>query len=179
MKARRIIVYGVTGSGKSILAKRIAEQAQLPYVSVDDLTWLPNWQYVPFEGQRRIFTDICAEDAWVLDSAYAHWIDIPLERVELIIALDYPRWVSFGRLVKRTFQRMTTGETVCNGNRESLRVTFSRESILLWHFRSFARKRARILEWEREGQPIVVLRSHREAMKWLMETSETNWTFQA
>ncbi len=179
MNARRIIVYGVTGSGKSVLARQIAERAKLPYIPVDDLTWLPNWKCVPFEEQRLIFRDICAEDVWVLDSAYAHWIDIPLERVELIVALDYPRWYSFFRLLKRTFRRLRDGEPVCNGNRESLSIILSRESILLWHFRSFARKRARIQEWERGGQPMVVLRSHREAMKWLMETSETNWTFQS
>lgn len=167
MTARRIFLYGVTGSGKSVLAKRLAEKTGLPYIAVDDLTWEPGWQIVPFAHQRVLFTEICDRDEWILDSAYGHWLEIPLARTELIVALDYPRWLSFGRLCKRTFQRWIDQEPVCNGNRESFRVIFSRDSILLWHFRSFKRKRERIRAWQEEGKPMVYFRHPREAEAWL------------
>jgi adenylate kinase family enzyme len=167
LNAKRIIVYGVTGSGKTTLAKRLAEIAGLPYISVDDLTWEPGWIKVPFDDQRALFKSICEGEEWILDNAYGHWIEIPLERAELIVALDYPRWVSFYRLVARSIARLLDKRTVCNGNRESLRLMFSRESILLWHVTSFKRKRAKIRQWLKEGRPMVCLRSVRETEAWI------------
>ena len=106
---------------------------------------------------------------WVLDSAYSSWIDVVLDRVELIVALDYPRWRSLGRLIWRTLQRNLDHQTVCNGNTESLRQTFSRDSIVVWHFKSFARKRARMRAWAAEpsGPKVVRLTSPAAAWAWL------------
>lgn len=98
--ARRILVYGVTGSGKTVAAQRISEATR------------------------------------ILDTAYGQWVGVPLGTADLIIALDYPRWLS-------------------------LRQTFSRESIIAWHFRSFASKRARIQRWEQDEEAPRVLRFRR------------------
>ena len=35
----RILVYGVTGSGKTFLAERISAATGIPWHAVDDLTW--------------------------------------------------------------------------------------------------------------------------------------------
>jgi len=154
--ATRILVYGVTGSGKSTLAGRISAVTGLPYHPVDDLTWEPGWREVPLDEQRRRIDCICAQDEWILDSAYGKWLDIPMARVQLIVGLDYPRWRSLGRLLRRTAIRLVDRQTVCNGNHESLRGVVSRDSILVWHFRSFARKRARIRDWADDpGGPAV------------------------
>lgn len=160
-------MYGVTGSGKTTLARRIGEATGLPWHEVDQLTWEPNWVMVPLDDQKRRIQAICQGDAWVLDTAYGKWLEIPLECAELIVALDYPRWVSLGRLLKRTIARARDGAPVCNGNRETWRVAFSRESIVVWHFKSFAHKRARIRKWAAEGRNIVVHRSPQETDRWM------------
>lgn len=165
---RRVLVYGVTGSGKTTLAAQISAKTGLPWHSVDDLTWLPGWVQVPLEEQRQKIQTIVDEDAWVLDTAYGAWLDVPLSRVQLIVALDYARWVSFGRLARRAVRRAIDRRPVCNGNVESWRNMFSRDSILLWHLKSFARKRRRIRDWaRRQDPPTVVLRSPRETEAWL------------
>jgi adenylate kinase family enzyme len=167
------VVYGVTGSGKSTLAARIGERLGLPYVSVDDLTWEPGWIAVADEVQRARMTAVCAGDAWVLDSAYSIWKDVALQRAELIVGLDLPRWRSLGRLLRRSVRRLVLRTEVCNGNRERVRNLFmSRDSIVYWHFQSFSRKRRRMREWQADPAmpPVVLLRSPAEVERWLAGT---------
>jgi adenylate kinase family enzyme len=167
MDARRILIYGVTGSGKTQLAQTLSEVAGIPWHSVDDLTWEPGWNEVPNDEQRARICAICQGDEWILDTAYAKWKEIPLAQAELIVALDYPRWVSLGRLLRRTVARAIDGRPVCNGNRETFRLMFSKESIIAWHFKSFDRKRRRIREWIEGGRPVLCHTSPRETERWL------------
>jgi adenylate kinase family enzyme len=167
---RRILVYGVTGSGKSTLARRIAARLDLPCHAVDDLTWEPNWVPVPDDIQRERIAAICAGDAWVLDHAYGRWVDIPLARADLIVGLDLARWRSFGRLLRRSMGNVVRGTPTCNGNRETFRQSFlSKDSILAWHVRSFARKRRRMRAWHADPSmpPVVLLRTPAEVEGWL------------
>ncbi|HEX8631898.1 MAG TPA: adenylate kinase [Catenuloplanes sp.] len=166
---RRIVVYGVTGSGKSTLAARIAAKLDLPYHSVDDLTWEPGWVEVPTDVQRDRIAAICAGDAWVLDSAYASWLDVALPRADLVVGLDLPRWRSFGRLLRRTAKRLVLRTEICNGNRESLRNVLSGDSLLVLQFGSHARKRRRMRAWQADpaAPPVVLLRSPRHVKRWL------------
>jgi adenylate kinase family enzyme len=174
--ARRMVIYGVTGSGKSTLAARLSEITGLRWHSVDDLTWLPGWVEVPVDRQRALIRSICQEPEWILDTAYGKWRDIPFGRAELIVALDYPRWFSLQRLVRRTLARLIDGRLICNGNRETLRQIFSRDSILVWHFKSFRRKRQRIRHWmtDPSAPPVHRLTSARRTEQWLSEIASAH-----
>lgn len=164
-----MLIYGVTGSGKTTLARRVAERTGLPWHSVDDLTWEPGWVGVPAAEQRRRIAAICAGERWILDSGYSSWVDLVLPRVELIVALDYPRWRSLGRLVRRSLVRAVDRRTICNGNTETFRQMFSRDSIIAWHFKSFARKRAHMRAWAADpaGLAVVRLTSPAATRRWL------------
>ena len=177
VEPRRLLVYGVTGSGKSTAAERIGAATGLPVHLVDELTWRPGWVAVPAEEQRDTFGRITATDAWVLDTAYSTGLDLALERCDLVVGLDYPRWLSLGRLLRRTAVRIVDRRPVCNGNVETVRNLFSRDSIIAWHFRSFARKRTRMRAWAASGDvPIVVFRRPADLDRWVRELGTTRST---
>jgi adenylate kinase family enzyme len=161
----RIMVYGVTGSGKTTLAKQIAHRTGLPCVLIDDLTWQPGWIPVPADEQRRIIGQVCDRDRWVIDHGYGPWIDLPLARADLIVGLDYPRLLSLSRMVR----------TLCNGNTESLRNLLARDSIIGWHFTSFRRKRRRMRAWlvDPAAPPVVLFRRPRDAAAWVQSLGRT------
>ena len=175
--ARRVLIYGVTGSGKTTLAARLSGITGLRWHSVDDLTWQPGWIEVPTEQQRSLIHGICQESEWILDTAYGKWLDEPLRRAELIVALDYQRWFSLQRLVRRTLARLFDGRLICNGNRETLREIISSDSIIVWHFKSFRRKRERIRQWmtDPDAPPVHRLTSARQTERWLAGTANTRW----
>ena len=168
--AHRVLIYGVTGSGKTTLARRLSAATGLPWYSADDeIGWRPGWVQTPLGDQRRLAEAICRRDDWILDTAYASWRDVVLDRVELIVALDYPRRVSLARLVRRTIARIVDRREICNGNRETLRQALLGESILAWHFRSFTGKRRRIAAWcaDPDAPPVLRFTRPRDVQRWL------------
>ena len=166
---QRILVYGVTGAGKTTLARALARRLDLPLIERDELIWDPGWQEVETAEMRRRFGEIAGRDSWVIDGAGRRFQDLLLPRAELVVCLDYPRWVSLSRLLRRTALRVITCEVVCNGNRESLRQVLSRDSIVVWHWRTFRSNRDRMRAWAADpsGPRVVLLRSPRETRRWL------------
>lgn len=136
--ARRIVVFGSTGSGKTTAAARVARVLGLPVVDGDALCWRPGWQGVPYEEQVAAFTRIAKQPEWVLDDDGP--AGMMFAEADLVLLLDYPRWVSLQRLLRRSVRRALTQTTVCNGNHESWRRLCSRDSLLLWHARSWKTK---------------------------------------
>lgn len=164
-RADRVLCYGVTGSGKSTAATRIGALTGLPVHLVDEeIGWLPGWVARPQDEQIALARGIVAGGRWVLDSAYGSYLGDVLPRTQVVVALDYPRWLSLGRLVRRTITRAVDQQEVCNGNRESWRQALSRDSILVWHARSFARKHERVVAWEAatDGPPVLRLTHPRD-----------------
>lgn len=172
---KRILIHGVTGSGKSTLAACLSTILGIPWTSVDDLTWRPNWESVPPEEQRTIFQEICDKEEWILDTAYAAWRDIPMSKDPFILALDYPRYLSFARLLKRTALRIARQTVICGGNRETLGKAMAKDSILIWHFTSFRRKREAIRDWQRQfaSERLLVFRHPRELERWLTQLEKS------
>jgi hypothetical protein len=94
-----------------------------------------------------------------------------MTHADTMIWLDYSFAVVFGRILKRTFRRVVFREVCCNGNYESWRTTFSRDSIILWVFRTYLKRKRKYGELfsspEREGVRMIRFRSPHEAQAWL------------
>ncbi|MFW6598878.1 adenylate kinase [Propionibacteriaceae bacterium Y2011] len=166
---QRVMVYGVTGSGKTTAAARLAGRTGLPWWAIDELTWDADWTPVAADEQRRRVSEICAGERWIIDHGYGQWLDVPVGRADLVVALDYPRPVSLAALVTRSLTNVATGRDTCNGNRETWHTLVADESIVRWHFRSFARKRARIRGWvaDSPGPDVKRFTSRRQLADWL------------
>ncbi|MFC4243986.1 adenylate kinase [Gryllotalpicola reticulitermitis] len=166
---RRILLHGATGSGKSTAAVRIAAILGRPVTLADEIGWLPGWRERPVEEQRAMVQAAAAGDSWVFDSAYSKWRDLVMPSVDLIIGLDYSRWLSLTRLIVRTARRVITGEFICNGNRETLRKALSADSIVIWHFRSWKKKRVTMRAWsaDQTGPPTILFRRPRDLEAWI------------
>ncbi|MBB5233010.1 adenylate kinase [Deinococcus budaensis] len=166
---QRILVIGTTGSGKTTLARALAARLGLPCGEQDAWYHLPGWQEAPLEEFRAQVAAFTAGGAWVMDGNYTKARDLGWARADTLVWLDYPAPVVFGRLLRRTLRRNVTREELWNGNRERLRQTLSRDSILVWFFRTHW-KRRRDTPRQIAAFPhlrVVRLRTPREAARWL------------
>ncbi|MBV1778200.1 adenylate kinase [Paeniglutamicibacter sp. ABSL32-1] len=166
----RILCHGVTGSGKSTLARDLGRILQIPVHYVDEeIGWLPGWVQRDPEEQKALALEAAAAPRWIFDSAYGHYRQDIIERCDLIVCLDYPRAVSLFRLLLRTATRIRHREPVCNGNFETWGRVLDRDSIVLWHFKTFGAKRRNMRELVDALGPERVRRfsSPRETERWL------------
>ena len=168
----RFVVIGTSGSGKTTTASQIARRLGIPHVELDALHWEPDWTPAPLDVFRERVARALSGDVWVVDGNYGKVRDIVWGRADTVVWLDYRLAVIMGQLVRRTWRRIVTRETLWGGNRESLRQTlFSRESILLWALQTYRRRRREypILfdRLEYAHLTVVRLRSPRDMRTWL------------
>ncbi len=142
MKPRTPQKIVVSGSGKTTFAQKLATQLDIPHVEMDALFWEPNWTEAP----TAVFLDrverALATPSWVVEGNYGIARDSTWRKAEVIIWLDYPFHVIFGRALYRTLRRALTREQLWSGNRESFRKSFfSKDSILIWVWQTYPRRK--------------------------------------
>ena len=164
----KIAVVGTTCSGKTTVARRLAEQHGVPHVELDALHWGPGWSEPSAEDFRAKVEDALAADGWVADGSYHGKIgELVLERADLVVWLDPPLWTILGRLSTRTLRRIRSGEELWGGNRETWRGAFlSRNSLFLWALKTHRPRRQRY-EQRLARFEVVRLGSAAETQAWL------------
>jgi adenylate kinase family enzyme len=171
----RVLVAGVSGSGKTTFASRIAAAWQLPRYELDALHHGPGWAPRPsFLDDVRAFA---ATDRWVSEWQYrSKGVDDVLPpRAQLCVWLDYPDRIVRARLWRRTLGRSILRRELWNGNREPtlwrLATTTSPEDNLLrWQQKTLNVWRERMPDAEARfpAMTIVRLGHPREAERWLV-----------
>jgi adenylate kinase family enzyme len=169
---RRITVVGTTGSGKTTLARQLAQLFDIPHTELDTLYWEANWTAAsPIVFQERT-AQALSGDAWIVDGNYSKVRNVIWSRADTIIWLDYSLWTIMRQLLWRTFRRILTQEELWNGNREPVRtIFFSKDSILLWALQTYPRWRKEypvlLSKPEYAHLRVVHLRSPRATRDWL------------
>jgi adenylate kinase family enzyme len=165
----RIYVVGTSGSGKTVLAEKLADQLGLEHVQLDALYWGPGWS----ESDRASFAEraraVTAQPSWVIDGAHRAAIAASWDRAEWVIWLDYPLRTILRRLVRRTARRVIRQEPLHHDNVERYRRALGRRSPIVWAIRTHDDLRREIEgRFERETERVLVrLRSPRETDQWL------------
>ena len=171
---RRVSVVGTTGSGKTTLARALADRLGVPATEIDALFWGPGWTAARRDELRAKVARAAAGDAWVIDGNYSASRDLVWSRADTVIWLDYPLPLILFRLLRRIVARIRSGEELwpATGNRETFRDAFlSRDSLLLWALRThFPRRRrfsAALLRPENAHLRAYRFRRPAEAARWL------------
>jgi hypothetical protein len=139
---KRIVIIGVTGSGKSVLAENLAGRLGLEFIELDALFWKAGWVESDLEEFREKVEAATRAPGWVLAGNYSQVRDLVWSRAQAVIWLDYPFLLLLGRLWSRTWRRWWSKEELWGTNYERLFPQFklwSKESLFYWQVRSFGR----------------------------------------
>lgn len=101
-RAKRILVVGCSGGGKSTLSQKLAQQFQLVYISIDrDIRWLPGWVPRDRAEQRQRIVERVAVDRWIMDGTGPSTFDIRVPRSDIVIWVRMPRLLCIWGVVTR------------------------------------------------------------------------------
>ena len=171
----RVSVVGSSGSGKSTVARRLADILGVPYIELDAIHWRPGW----VEEEPDVFADRVREatrgDAWVIDGNYQSKVGtLVWGPAELVVWVNPPRWRVMVQVILRTLRRAVTREELWNGNREGwggLRLWSPSDSVIRWAWDSYGpqvkRYEAAMADPRHSHLRFVRLRSKREVERFL------------
>ncbi|MHC5795987.1 P-loop NTPase family protein [Lacisediminihabitans sp. FW035] len=166
----RVVVAGVSGVGKSTLARRISHALDLPYTEIDGLYHGAGWVPRPeFLVDVELFS---REAEWITEWQYRDARPILSARADTLVWLDLPSPVAVWRVVSRTIHRSRTRVELWNGNTEPglLHALTDPEGIIRWavkHQRTY-RRTVPAAAGQHPHLQVVRLRSQREVDAWLV-----------
>lgn len=166
----RVVLLGVTGSGKSTLREALAQAIGAPGIELDDLHHGPGW--VPRPSFLADVDAASSAPAWVIDGNYIDKVsELVWPRAQLIVWLDLPLPLVLLRLTRRSLGRIVRRTELWQGNRETLATFLGRNSILRWALsshRDHSRRLPVLLSPPQlQGVSVVRLRSRGEVSTWL------------
>ncbi len=116
----RIVIQGISGSGKTTLGRELGRRLGIPHLETDALVHGHNWAETSDAALFEHLVEFTAQERWVVDADYRRKVGtLVLERADTVVWLDLPLHTSLGRLWSRTSTRISGGEQLWNGNRES------------------------------------------------------------
>ena len=167
---KRIMIIGSGGAGKSTFARQLGEVLHIPVHHLDAFYWKPGWIPTPNEEWDMFQEELVSNEQWIIDGNYGRTLDIRMKQADVIILLDFSRWVTVYRVIKRRI--MYHGKTRPDLNKEcpeSLDFEFIK---WVWNFRK-ARVPGIIEKLGKyKGKRIIIVKSPKD-LRHLLEQVKT------
>jgi hypothetical protein len=103
VRARRILVLGGAGTGKTSFSGKLARRLDAPHICLDEI-WRPNWSADDVPAFRDQIKEAHSGEAWVSDGNFAlATFDLRLPQADLVLWLERPKWRQRVAVVRRLF----------------------------------------------------------------------------
>lgn len=101
---QKILIFGNSGVGKTTLSKQLSTKLDIPYVHLDSLYWLENWQSTPRDKFiKKVDRFLSSHDAFVMDGNYlsSGTLAQRLRAADALIFLDFDTQIALNGIKMR------------------------------------------------------------------------------
>ncbi|MCA9333151.1 AAA family ATPase [Candidatus Saccharibacteria bacterium] len=165
---KRVCIVGCPGAGKTTFATKLAQKIDLPLVHLDYYYHQKKYDYYNDKvAWNKKVQELVQKESWIIDGNYSSTFDIRFKRADTIIFLDFPRRVSFSRVLKRRIK--------LHGKKRKDMPEEWNEKIdwyfikYVWKFKGDSRSRVITAIENNKGKQIIVFKSPKETKKYLSD----------
>jgi len=159
----KVSIVGCSGSGKSHLARLLADRLNAPVTHLDAVFYDDDWNELPKEKFAQRQEELVAQPRWVIDGNYNSTLPIRLRACDTVVLMDVSTLACLRGLLGRQL-RHGSGH---KGNGVHNRIHWGLIKYVLGYRRDM---RPRVLAKVREhagNADVVRLTSRRHAHRWL------------
>ncbi len=127
---KKIVVVGVSASGKSTFSRKLAESLSLPFIAMDAIMWKPGWDYIGDEATVEKLKEVSAGSEWIIEGYISKGARTFLfDRADTIIYLDYSPLTCATRYIQRWWKHRKDARPELEGSSEKFSFKFLK---LVW-----------------------------------------------
>ena len=164
----RIAVIGCPGSGKSFLARQIAERTGHPLIHMDYEIWQPGWVKPSKEELIAMQREWMQAERWLIDGHWGGTLELRFAAADLVLCLDLPRWLCVWRVLRRRRKSRPDMRPDVQAERSLFSKDFRGFLRFVWYYRKKNLPRVMALREKYPDVRFVHLRTRRE-VKQLVE----------
>lgn len=165
-RSNRISIVGGSGSGKSRLARELAEKLDLPVLHLDTKYYQENWSVGDIDEFKDCLLDTIYQDQWIIDGNFVDYFpEERFDRSDLIIFIDTNRFVNLKSMYKRykKYQNKER-EDLPKGCHDSIDKEYLKD--ILVNFNKHERKKILFEIGSYQGR-LQIFKSRKKMYKWI------------
>lgn len=169
----KILVIGISGSGKSTFAQKISELLCIPIIHLDQLFWRPGWVKLENEVFEKKVLAAIQKDQWIIDGNYTNSMELWIMDADTVIFFDFPRLVCLWNILKRRiiFHNKVRHD-VAEGCEEKLDLNFFK---FIWNFpKNNIPRIESILAKQPKEKNIVRLKNYAEVRRFFQQLEKNS-----
>lgn len=102
----KVIIVGAPGTGKSTLARKLTKKTGLPIIHLDYYYHQKDKDYYHEKNKPAWFQEVkklVKQSSWIMDGNYSSTYEVRFKAADIVIFLDFPRYIYFARVLKRAY----------------------------------------------------------------------------
>ena len=168
MTAKRALIIGNAGSGKTTFAKKLAEKTGMPLVHLDTLYWTGNWEHVGRDEFDALLKKELEKPSWIIDGNFNRTLSYRLQYCDTVFYFDLPTVTCLWGITKRIIKSYGKTREDMGGNCPE---HFDRQKFVLYKnvfsFKKVHHEKYIKLLREAEGVKSVIFRRRGEVKRYL------------
>lgn len=130
---KKIMIFGIPGSGKSTFAFKLSKLLDLPLFHLDKYFFINDWKERNYQEFIGIQKELVGQKAWIIDGNATRSFEIRFSCADVVLYFRFNRFICLWRIFKRLICKNPHISDRADGCSESVRLRLIQ---YLWGFDS-------------------------------------------